>query len=173
MASGDALLVFTPHNNDPTDADFATLDTILTTSADEPDDVVLVLDFDPGATSEFASWVGVMPEHYASGGITLDILWTSEATSGAVVWEAALKNLGDAVAMLAATYAAKNTVTTTTDGTARAVNTSQITFTDGADMDSVLKNEMFRLTIDRDGDAGGDTMNSNDAELIAVYMRET
>ena len=49
MASGDALLVWTALNNEAPDADFATLYTILTASADATVDIIPVLDFDPGA----------------------------------------------------------------------------------------------------------------------------
>jgi len=173
MATTDALCVWRALDNEPPDADFATLDTILTTSTDEPDDVVPVLDFDPGSTQEFAAFSAFMPEHYGGGGLTLTLVWTSEATSGDVKWDAAFKALADSSNLLSSTYAAVNTVTTTTDGTARDINTSTITFTDGADMDSVVKNEYFRLTITRDGADAADTMNSNDAELIAVYLTET
>ena len=44
MSSGDALCVWTALSNEPPDADFATLDTILTASADEPDDIIPVSD---------------------------------------------------------------------------------------------------------------------------------
>jgi hypothetical protein len=40
-------------------------------------------------------------------------------------------------------------------------------------MDSVAVGEYFRLTVTRDSADAADTMNSNDAELIAVYLRET
>lgn len=173
MASGDTLLIFTALNNEPPDADFATMDTILTTSTDEPDDYIPVLDFDPGATQEYASFGAHMPRHYDGGGLTVTIIWTSEATSGDVKWDAAFKALADTTNLLSSTYAAVNTVTTTTDGTARDINTSEITFTDGADMDSVAAGEYFRLLITRDSADAADTMNSNDAELISVEIRET
>lgn len=173
MASGDSLCVWRALDNEPPDADYATLDTILSTSADEPDDVIPVLDFDPGATQEYASFSAVMPNHYSAGGFTLKIFWTSEATTGDVKWDAAFKAHADSSSITGETYAAVNTVTTTTDGTARDTNESTITFTDGADSDSVAKNEYFRLTITRDSADAGDTMNSNDAELIAVYLTET
>ena len=77
MASGDALCVWTALSNIPPDADFATLDTILTTSGDEPDDVVPVLDFVSATTNEFAVFHAVLPEHYGGGGFTLALAWTS------------------------------------------------------------------------------------------------
>jgi len=174
MASGDALCVWTALSNEPPDDDYATLDTILTTSGDEPDDVVPVLDFVFETTNEYASFSGFMPNHYAgTTGVTVTLIWTSEATSGNVKWDAQFRAHADSSDLLGETYATENTVTTTTDGTARNINTSAITFTDGADMDSVVANEYFRLSINRDAVDGADTMNANDAELIAVYLTET
>jgi len=172
MSSGDSLCVWNALANEPPDADFATFDTILTTSSDEPDDIVPVLDFDPGATQEFASFSAHMPEHYGGGGLTLILIWTSEATSGDVKWDAAFKALADAAGM-DATYAAIQTTTTTTDGTVRAINTTVITFTDGAQIDSIAVGEYFRLLVTRDSVDAADTMNSNDAELISAYLKET
>lgn len=174
MASGDSLLIFTAMNNEPTDADYATLDAILTTSTDEPDDVVPVLDFDPGATQEYASFAAHMPSQYAgTTGLTVTLIWTSEATTGDVKWDVAFKALADTTNLLSSTYAAVQTITTTTDATARDINTSTITFTDGAQIDSIAAGEYFRMLVTRDSIDAADTMNSNDAELISVYIKET
>lgn len=173
MASGDSLLMFTAASNTPPDADFATLDSILTTSSDEPDDVVWVLDFDPGSTQEYCGFSAFMPRHYDGGGVTVTLIWTSEATSGDVKWDAAFKAYADSSNLLSSTYAAVQSTTTTTDGTARDINTTAIAFTDGAQMDSVAAGEYFHLLITRDSADAADTMNSNDAELIAVEIRET
>ena len=113
MASNDALLMWTALNNEPPDANFATLDTILTASADEPDDIIPVLDFDPGSTDEYAVFSGVMPEHYAgTTGVTLTIMWSSDATTGNCIWDAAFKSFtDDADDMDTKAYAAVNSVT--------------------------------------------------------------
>ena len=173
MASGDSLLAFTAQANEPPDADFATIDTILVASSDEPDDIIMVLDFDPGATDEVTEFSSFFPEHYAGGGLTVDIFWTSEATSGDVIWNLAVKALADSEPLLTTAYAAANAVTTTTDGTARDINTSTITFTDGADMDSLATGEYSRWRLSRDSSNASDTMNSNDAEFIAMHIKET
>lgn len=174
MASGDALFVFRPHDNEPTDADYATQDTILTASSDEPDDVVMVLDFDPGSTQEYASFSGYMPDHYDAGGVTLTIVWSSDATSGNVKWDAAFKSFtDDADDIDSKAYAAVNTTTVATASAAGEPDYATITFTDGADMDSVAAGEYFRLTITRDSADAADTMNSNDAELWMVVGVET
>ena len=174
MASGDTLAFWTALSNEPPDADYATFDTILTASADEPDDVVPVLDFDPGSTQEFASFTGFMPRHYDGGGVTLTIIWSSDATTGNVKWDAAFKSFtDDADDIDSKAYAAVNTVTVATANLAGEPDYATITFTDGADMDSVAAGEYFRLTLTRDGPDAGDTMTSNDAELWSIEMKET
>ncbi len=173
MASGDALCVWRAMDNEPPDADFATLDTILTASADEPDDVVPVLDFDPGATQEYAAFSAVIPEHYGGGGLTLTLMWSSDATTGNVKWDAAFKSFTvDVDDLDSKQYAAIRTATEATASAAGEVQYTDIAFTN-AQIDGLLKNEYFRLTITRDSADAGDTMNSNDAELIAVYLTET
>lgn len=173
MASGDSLLIFRALDNEPPDADYATLDTILTTSTDEPDDIVPVLDFDPGATQEFASFGAFLPNHYGGGGLTVTLIWTSEATTGNVKWDVAFKALADTTNLLSSTYAAIQSTTTTTDGTARDINTTAITFTDGAQIDSIAVGEYIRMLVTRDSADAADTMNANDAELLIVYISET
>ena len=52
------------------------------------------------------------------------------------------------------------------------VSYDDITFTDGADMDSLAANEAFRLKIRRDADDANDDM-AGDAELVRVIVKET
>ena len=160
MATGDSLCMWRALDNQPPDADYATLDTILTTSGDEPDDMIPVLDFVSATTNEFAVFSAVLPNHYAAGGLTLDILWTSEATTGDVKFDAAFKRIIDTTDILAAAYDTIQTVTITTDGTARGLNTSTIAFTNGQ-IDGLLKNELFYIAVERDVVDAADTMNSN------------
>lgn len=174
MASGDSLLFFEATSGKPGDVDFATPDTILTASADEPDSIIDVLDFDPGSTEEYTYFKAFMPKAYsADTGITAEIIWTSEATTGDVIWALAFKRFPDSANVVTLAFAAPNTVTTTTDGTARDINTSIITFTAGADMDSVVGEDSFWLELSRNSSAGGDTMNSNDAEFHSFWLKDT
>lgn len=174
MASGDSLLVFKARDGMEGDADPATSDTLLTTSADEPDSIIYVLDFDPGSTEEYIYFDFVMPSHYsASTGVTVTINWTSEATSGDVIWAVAFKRFADSTNVLSTAFGAPNTATLTTDGTARDLNVTTITFTAGADMDSVVANDYFWLEVSRNSSAGGDTMNSNDAEFHNLWIKDT
>lgn len=174
MASGDSLGAWGALSNEPPDADYAELDEILSTSTDEPDDVFPILDFDPGATNEHVVISFVMPSYYdGTTGVTLRITWTTEATSGNAKWDAAFKRLNAGTNILTKTYAAVNSTTTAANGTARVTVETTITFTDGADMDSVVANEWCHLLITRDSADVGDTINSNDLELQNVYLTET
>lgn len=173
MATGDSLLVLRATDNEPPDADYATLDTILTTSSDEPDAVVPVLDCDPGVTQEYGIISFVMPDHYDGGGITIDFFFFSEGTSGNFKLDAAFKRLNTGANLLTKTFAAVNTVTQAADGTARNVTKATITFTNGADMDSVVANDPFQFLWTRDSADGADTVNSNDLEMWLIHIKET
>ena len=174
MASGQSLCAWTVASNEVVDVDFASLDTILTTSTDEPDDLILVLDLDPGATNEHIVLPGpVMPKHYDGGGVTLDIWFLTEATSGNAKLDAAFKDLSATVNILSATYAAIQTVTQAVAGTARDIVKATITFTDGAQMDSASAGNPFNLRITRDSADAADTVNSNDIEFWRAHLYET
>ena len=177
MASGDSLLVFTPLAAFPGDADFATLDTILTASADEPDNIIPVLDFDPGATNEFTYFQGFMPAHYArTTGITVTLVWSASATAttGNCIWNVAFKSVtDDADDLDSKAFAAPNAVTATTANVNGEVDYADITFTDGADMDSVAAGEMFWMEVSRDAANASDTLTGDDAELHMIIIKET
>ena len=129
-----------------------------------------VLDFDAD-TDENAIFGGVLPTTYAGGGLTIEIYWT--ATSGTaddVVWNADIERMN--TDLDADSFVGANAATSTTNGTSGIITKTTITFTNGADMDSLAAGEAFRLKITRDANAAGDTM-TGDAELHRVVMRET
>lgn len=163
MASGDTLLIFTPLQNEPPASNYATLDI----RNQHP-----VLDFD-ASTNEDAVFRGVMPRNYDGGGLTVYIHYAmSSATSGDVDWDVAFERIGDQQLDIDSdSFAAVNSVdNTTVPGTSGNVDVVSVTFTDGADMDSIAAGEAFRIKITRD--AASDTA-SGDAELIAVEIKET
>ena len=163
MASGDSLILFHPYNNEPPAANYATLDT----RNQHP-----VLDFDP-TTNESAVFSAIMPRNYAGGGITVYIHYAmTSAEADTVDWDVAFERIGDGLLDIDGdSFAAVNSVdNTTVPGTTGLVDIVSVTFTDGADMDSVAVGEAFRLQITRDAvsdDAGGD------AELVMVEIKET
>ena len=153
---------------------YATQDSI--TGASTPAEAVPVLDFDGGSTDEHIDFYGVLPQHYAGGGLTLTFVWSaSSATTGDVRWGAAFRRIVDDAEDLDSTaftydYNEGNDTTASAVGEVSYFN---ITFTDGADMDSLAAGEAFILRVRREAsDTGNDTM-SGDAELHWVHVKET
>lgn len=166
MASGNTLLTFTPQANEPPTANYATLD---------QRNAHLVLDFD-ASTDESAVFKGVLPANYAGGGLTLKIHFAlSSATSGNVVWQAAIERVGTSQDIDADSFATANgSGQVAASGTSGIPSVGTITFTSGAQMDSLAAGESFRLKITRDADSTSATDDATgDAELIAVEVKET
>ena len=166
MASGDTLVTFFPYDNEPPSASYATLDTR---------NAHPCLDFD-GAADEEAVFTGILPRNYAGGGLTvyLHVAFTS-ATSGNAYWQAAIERMDDAsLDVDADSFASFQAAAGNPNGTSGAMTLVTITFTSGANMDSLAAGEMFRLKIrrDADGTAGTDDV-ATDAELYAVEIKET
>lgn len=165
MASGNTLLTFLPQDNEPPSSNYATLDSR---------NSILVLDFD-ATTSESAIFRGVLPAHYAGGGLTVDVFWlATSATTGDVVWGGSIERDNNGGTDLDSdSFATEQTSTAvTTSGTSGIVNKSTITFTSGANMDSLAAGEPFRFKLARKPADAGDTM-AGDAELHSVHVKET
>ena len=165
MASGDTLLTFHPSNNEQPAANYATLDFR---------NIHPVLDFDKD-TDESAVFSGIMPRNYAgTTGVTVYIHWSADGvTVNDVIWDVSFERIGDGQQDVDSDgFAAVNSVTDTAPGTDGFVTIANVTFTDGADMDSVAVGELFRLKITRDADNGSDDL-AADAELHAVELKET
>jgi len=163
MASGDTLCIFRATDYVPPASAYATLDTRNLHS---------VLDFD-AATNESAVFSSVLPANYGGGGLTVQIHYAmSSATSGNVDWDVAFERIGDQQQDIDSdSFAAVNSVdNTTVPGTSGNVDVVSITFTDGADMDSVAAGEEFRIKVTRD--AAADTA-AGDAEITKVVIKET
>lgn len=165
MASGQTLVTFVATDNHPPASAYATPD--LRNS--HP-----VLDFD-AATDEDAIFSAVLPRNYAGGGVTVTVIWmATSATSGNVIWNGAFERLEaggtdldvDSFATAQAASAA------TTNATSGALTYTTITFTNGAQMDSLAVGEAFRFKVTRDANNASDTM-TGDAELVAVEIKET
>lgn len=163
MASGDTLLVFTPQCNEPPASNFATFDTR---------NLHPVLDFDP-TTNESAIFSGIMPRHYAGGGVTVYLHYAmTSAEADTVDWDVAFERIGDQQQDIDGDgFAAVQSVdNTTVPGTSGLVDIVSVAFANGAQMDSVAVGEGFRLKVTRDAvsdDAAGD------AELRLIEIKET
>jgi hypothetical protein len=163
MASGDTLLVFTPLNNEAPSTSYPTLDV----RNDHP-----VLDY-PDDTYKDALFTAVLPRSYAGGGLTVAIYFAmSSATSGNVVWKAAIERIGEVLDIDSDGFAAYQAQIKAVAGTCGMAAKAEIEFTDGAQMDSLVAGELFRLKVRRDGGDGSDNA-SGDAELLAVEVGET
>jgi len=164
MASGNSLLMWTAIANEPPAANYATLDTR---------NSHIVLDFD-AATDESAVFSGVMPQHYAGGGVTVYIHWSATGvTTNNVIWDVSFERVGDGQQDVDSdSFASVLSVTDAAPGTDGFVTIASIAFTNGAQMDSVAAGEKFRLKVTRDANNVSDTL-AADVELHAVEVRET
>lgn len=166
MATTNVLAVFTPLNNEPPASAFATLDTR---------NAHVTLDFD-GATDEEAVFSGVLPSHYAGGGLTIETFWAfTSATSGSLRVQTSIERIdASSLDIDADSFATANSAGGTAPGTSGQVIKVTTTHASGAEMDSLAAGEAYRLKIrrDADGTSGTDDI-TTDAELIAVHVKET
>lgn len=163
MASGDTLLTFFPQDNEPPTSNYATFDT----RNSHP-----VLDFDD-TTQETAIFTGILPRHYAGGGITVYVHWAAtSAITGTIGWDVAFERIGDSQQDIDADgFATAQTITAVTvPGTSGHVDITNVAVTDGANIDSIAVGEVFRLRVRRD--VANDTA-TGDAELRGVELKET
>ena len=166
MASGNTLLELLPQGASFPAANYMTFDTR---------NVHLVLDAD-ATTDETVYWEAFLPAHYAGGGLTCNIAWmATSATTGTARFEAAIERHDDEVTDLDAdSFATANSAGGAAPATSGAVEYTAITFTNGAQMDSLAVGEHFRFLLrrDADGTTGTDDM-TGDAEILGVYVTET
>lgn len=166
MASGDTLAMFTALQGEAPSSNFATLDTR---------NGVPVLDYD-ATTDESMEFGGFMPRHYGGGGITVTLGWmATSATSGTISLDVAFKSVSDDLDDLdTKAYADANNANPTTATASGEIEYTTITFTDGADMDSVAAGEYFRMKVTRDADQTTSTDDmTGDMELVFVEIKET
>ena len=172
MASGDFLIGLTPRHNSPPATLYATLDTMVGTST--PAESIPVLDFDD-TTVEYADFYCIMPDHYAgTTGVTLSFTWSAAAAANNGIWAAAFRRIEDDTDDLdttAHTYVYNDTGDITAPTTIGEVSFDDITFTDGADMDSVPAGEYFILRIRRPAPSG--TKITGDMHLHSIRITET
>ena len=167
MASGNTLLQFGPSDSEPPASNYATLDTR---------NGHQVLDFD-GSTDEEAVFAGVLPQHYSGGGLTVDTFWAfSSATTGSLRVQGDIERIDtssldiDADSFTGSFQSAGGSAPATSGQVIKVT----LTFTSGAQMDSLAAGEHFRLKIrrDADGTSGTDDI-TTDAELLFVHVKET
>ena len=165
MASGNTLLIFPAIAGEPPPTAFAQVDT---RGADSHP----ILDFDD-TTQEAIYFTGILPRHYAGGGITVYLHWmATTAVSGTGGWDVAFERMSDGATDLdAASYATAQTVTAATvPAAAGIIAVTNVAVSNGANMDNIAAGEAFRLRVRRD--VANDTA-VGDLELVAVELKET
>ena len=130
-----------------------------------------VLAFD-AATDETAYWTDVAPQGL-TGTITVLLYYVmASATSGNIIWQAALEAVtdGDTVDLDSTTSfdTQNSSATTAVPGTAGYIDVVSITMTNA---DSLAAGDLYRLAINRDANNGSDTA-SGDAYLLGVELRD-
>lgn len=161
--TGDLLAAWTPQCNEPPTSNPMTFD---------KRNGIPVLDADD-STDEYAVFSGTMPPNYGGGGVVVKILWTgATATTGNTVWEAAFER-GDTDMDADSFASAQPSGQSAASGTSGIKNTASIPFTDGAQMDSVVAGDDFRLKINRDANSTTATDDmTGDAEVRRVLLYE-
>jgi hypothetical protein len=160
MATGQTLAVFGVLANEPPATNFATFNE----RNGHP-----VLEFDT-TTAESAIFSGIVPRHYAGGGITVYATWMAKtAVAGTIGWTVEFERMN--TDLDADSFASAQTITAATvDGTSGIPSTTNVAVSNGANMDSIAVGEAFRIRITRD--VSNDTA-AGDAQLIAVELKET
>lgn len=161
MASGDTIAIFTPYQNEPPSTLYATAGL----RNGHP-----TLQFDD-TTSWIAIFTGLVPANYAGGGLTVNVFATAIATSGTMGWLISIERMDAATDLDADSFAAAQTITAATvPGTSGFPLKLTGAFTSGAQMDSLVAGEMYRLKIARD--VANDTAVGN-VEILEVEVKET
>jgi hypothetical protein len=162
MASGNTLVVFTPYDNEPPSASYATLDV----RNGQP-----CLDFDADA-DETAIFSSVMPSHYAGGGITV-VLHCAFSTS---TTNTQVANVECSVER-GTTDKDADSFDTMTDGSVGVNATSGVETVATialANNDSIVAGDHFRLRVVRDANGTNGTDDATgDMELYSIELRET
>lgn len=127
------------------------------------------------AANEYLDYYGQLIG-YAGGGITVRFKWmAASATSGAIVMAGAFRRRvddGEDLDTTAFTYDYNNGAAATAPSATGEESYDTITFTNGADIDSVVDGEAFIFRLWRNQADGSDNM-SGDAQITALVIEET
>lgn len=167
MATGQTLAVFHPFAYEPPASNPA---------ACGARNAHPFLAFD-GATDEEAVWTDWLDaDVYDGGGLTLDLyVMLATATSGTFRFQAAIERMDlSSLDLDADSFASFKSNGASAPGTSGQIVKVTITFTSGAEMDSVVAGEPFRLKVrrDADGTSGTDDI-TTDAQLVLAVLKET
>lgn len=161
MASSETLCRFTPQCNEPPLADFATLDLR---------NAHPVLDF---ALTEIGVFSSIFPRNYSGLGLTVLLHYAmTSAVANDVKLETAFERIGEVLDIDGDSFAAaQDTGDIVVLGTSGLVDIISTVHTHGAQIDSLVAGEGFRLKIKRVAVVGTDA--TGDLELRFVEIKET
>lgn len=131
-----------------------------------------VVAYDP-TTEEHYRWTWVIPNGFntpaidGADNLVFRLHWTSSATTGSVRWVVKLQRLTD-VDVDSDSFASGSVVTTAVSGTS---GTVVVSTTGNVGLDSAVAGDAVEIDIYRDTGNAGDTVDSNDADLLAVEIR--
>ena len=172
MASGDPVGFITgimPPATNP-----ATPTIMVGTTSASAESVPLWL-FGGGSSDSFLDFYGVLIG-YDGGGLTVSPKWAGLASSGDVVWRAAIRRIADDaedVDTTAHTYSYQSSGAVAAPSAIGEFSYDSITLTDGSQMDSLANNEFFIMRLQRNAsDTGNDTMAAA-AQLANATITET
>lgn len=111
-----------------------------------------ILAFADSGTRVAASATFAVPKNYV-GTPKAHVVWKSTATTGDVVWDVDTKAVAVGESLDPSTDDDAQTVTTTTDGTARDRNNSEVTLTG-----TYAADDLVLIKVARDGAQGADTL---------------
>lgn len=138
MASGDVLFTFDALSLHTPTSNFATHGMVGSTT-NEP---VVVFD----AANEEAYGEGHVPDYYNGGGLTIDLYYSSDATSGNVTWEVSFDKRGSGDSVASPSYGTAKTATQAVPATADQIAKATITFT-AAEIDGLAADTPFQVKV--------------------------
>lgn len=150
---------------------FATRENITGTST--PAEIVPVHAFDQ-TTVEYMDFLCEL-YGYDGGGLTFTIKWSAAVATAEVVWSLAVRRIGDDIEDVdttAHTYVYNDTGALTVPTAIGEVGYDNLTFTDGADMDSWANTELAIVRLRRFASTAGDDA-AGDAYLWSLVGLET
>lgn len=159
MASGDTLIGLNALSGVPPTANAASFGL----RNNQP-----LWEFD-GSAAEQMVFSDVMPQAYDGGGVSVFLWVTVDGTGGDLDFDVEFER-GTGQDIDADSFAAaQSTDGTAVPGTSGVRVQIEIAFTDGAQMDSVVAGDPFRIRVTRQG---GDDTNNDDAQMLEIEIRE-
>lgn len=164
--SGQTVGMFFPTDNEPPSSNYATFDV-------RNGHPILVF---PDAVVYAAIFTSVLPRRYGGNGLTILINWMNSTTStNKVCFSATLERMDVGTTDLDTDSFGTQVIDTTgvaASATSGIQSQTSIALTTGAQMDSVVAGDCFRLKITRETGQANDTQ-AGDAQIVSIEIKET